>query len=112
MAGDIGPCGRTLCCQVFLKELGNVSTDFVFDQQLSQRGPERLTGICGRLKCCLAYEEANYKELSRNLPPLGTVIKTEKGEARIIDRHILAQTVTVETKDNIKMEIPVTDLRF
>jgi len=110
LAGDIGPCGRPLCCLAFLKELGKVTTDLIFDQQLSQRGPERLTGVCGRLKCCLAYEEEQYKELVKNLPSIGTIVKTEKGEGKVVDRHILTQTVMVETKDNVRMEVPVTEI--
>lgn len=63
-SGDIGPCGRPLCCRNFLRELGKVTTDLITDQNLSHRGAERLTGVCGRLKCCLLFEEDNYKKKS------------------------------------------------
>ncbi len=61
ISGDIGHCGYRLCCQTHLKNLGNISSEMANNQKISQRGIERLSGICGRLKCCLAYEDENYK---------------------------------------------------
>jgi len=99
--GGIGPCGRELCCLKFLKNLGNVSTDFIFDQQLSHRGAERLSGPCGRLLCCLAYEEKLYKELAGKLPVVGSVIKTAQGQGKVVEQNILQGSVKVEIdKDN------------
>ena len=64
--GGIGPCGRNLCCHRFLDDLGNISTDLARDQQIEQRGSDRLSGTCGRLKCCLAYEAEGYKDTAQN----------------------------------------------
>ncbi|OQB44451.1 MAG: hypothetical protein BWY03_00168 [Parcubacteria group bacterium ADurb.Bin159] len=61
-SGDIGSCGRPICCKDFLKELGKITTDLIADQNLFNRGADRLTGICGRLKCCLLFEEEDYKK--------------------------------------------------
>lgn len=113
LMGDIGPCGRSLCCLSFLKNLGHVTTEMMFDQQLSQRGPERLSGICGRLKCCLAFENEMYKKLKESLPTVGETVKTKKGKGRVIDRHILKQTVVVEIgdkKDKTRIEMPVSEI--
>lgn len=114
LAGDIGPCGRSLCCLSFLKKLGHVTTEMMFDQQLSQRGLERLSGICGRLKCCLAFENEMYKELRDKLPALGTKIKTKKGTGKVIDWHILKQSIVIEVeknKEKTKIEVPLTDIK-
>jgi len=62
ISGDLGPCGYGLCCRTHLTTIGNVSTDMADSQKISQRGVERLSGICGRLKCCLAYENGENKD--------------------------------------------------
>lgn len=93
--GDIGSCGRKLCCTSFLTELGNVSTDFAKTQQVAHRGSERLSGLCDRLKCCLRYEEGVYQELAKKFPPLGSKIKTKSGEGTVVDWHVLKGTVGV-----------------
>ncbi len=113
LMGDIGPCGRSLCCLSFLKNLGHVTTEMMFDQQLSQRGPERLSGICGRLKCCLAFENEMYKKLKETLPAIGETVKTKKGKGKVIDRHVLKQTVVIETgdkKDKTRIEVPLSEI--
>lgn len=104
--GGIGFCGRELCCLKFLKTLGNISTDFISDQNLNHRGAERLSGPCGRLMCCLAYEEKLYKELSAKLPAMGSKMKTKEGEGRVIGHNVLKQTVKVQAGDNI-IEVPI-----
>ncbi len=111
LAGDIGPCGRPLCCLKFLQKLGNVTTDLIFDQQIAHRGVERLSGICGRLKCCLVFEEDNYKELAKNIPPQGALVKTIHGDGKIIARQILKQTVTVQFDSETTTEVPVKDIK-
>ncbi len=63
ISGDIGACGYRLCCQSHLRNLGNIYSEMASNQKISQRGIDRLSGICGRLKCCLAFEEKNYQQL-------------------------------------------------
>ena len=116
LAGDAGPCGRSLCCQAFFKKLGHVTTEMMFDQQLSQRGPERLSGICGRLKCCLAFENEMYKDLKEKLPALGEKVKTKKGKGKVVDWRILKQTVLVEImeekeKQKMIIEVPIDEIK-
>ncbi len=113
LMGDIGPCGRSLCCFSFLKNLGHVTTEMMFDQQLSQRGPERLSGVCGRLKCCLSFENEMYKKLKETLPAIGEIIKTKKGKGRVIDWHILKQTVIIEIgdeKEKTRVEVLLSEI--
>jgi len=96
ICGDIGACGRELCCNSFLKELGNVSTDNARAQQVVHRGSERLSGPCDRLKCCLRYEEEVYQMLSKNFPAIGSKFKTKTGEEGIVEEwHVLKGTVGV-----------------
>ncbi len=102
--GDMGTCGRTLCCSSHLKDLGNVTTDMAKDQQIAHRGSDRLSGSCGRLKCCLRYEEPVYEELAKDLPAIGSKIKTKQGHGIVTAWHTLKGTVEVliEDKDGKK----------
>jgi len=94
--GDIGSCGQGLCCRGHLKKLGSVTSEFAEQQQIAHRGSERLSGICGRLKCCLAYENDLYEELSKSLPAVGTRVKTKHGRGKIVGWHVLKGSVDVE----------------
>lgn len=98
--GDIGCCGMNLCCQGFYKELGNVTSELAALQQVAHRGSERLSGVCGRLKCCLTFEEKLYNELAEKLPMIGDKIKTSHGKGQVIGWHVLKQTVDVLLEDN------------
>lgn len=108
ISGDIGCCGKNLCCQTFYKELGNVTSELAALQQVSHRGSERLSGVCGRLKCCLTFEEKLYNELADNLPLIGDKIKTPHGHGEVIGWHVLKQTVDVLLEDNETIvEMPI-----
>ena len=95
-AGDVGHCGRQLCCRKFLSELSSITSEMAELQQCSHRGSERISGLCGRLMCCLAYEEAGYECLIKNLPALGTKMKVEGKRGTVVGYHVLKQTVNVE----------------
>ena len=111
--GDIGCCGLEQCCRSYLKKLGNVTSEFIEDQQLIHRGSDRLSGVCGRLKCCLAYEEEHYQELIKKLPPIGSKIKTKYGEGEVINWQVLKSLVEVkinpekEEDKALIIEIPI-----
>lgn len=115
ISGDIGSCGQGLCCKGHLKKLGNVTSEYTENQQIAHRGSERLSGICGRLKCCLAYENDLYEELGDKLPAVGTRVKTKHGRGKIIGRHILKSSVDVEIDSEkegerrIVVEVPIKD---
>ncbi|MFH1536762.1 MAG: regulatory iron-sulfur-containing complex subunit RicT [Patescibacteria group bacterium] len=102
--GGIGPCGRNLCCNKFLDDLGNISTDMARDQQIEQRGSERLSGVCGRLKCCLAYETEGYKEKAKGFPAVGTQIKTAQGRGKVLSWNILKHSVDVRIDKDTVLE--------
>ncbi|MFA5047613.1 MAG: regulatory iron-sulfur-containing complex subunit RicT [Patescibacteria group bacterium] len=111
--GDVGCCGQTQCCISHLQKIGNVNSEFADDQQVVHRGSERLSGVCGRLKCCLAYEEEHYQELIKQLPPVGTRVKTKHGRGEVVGWHVLKGSVMVkidtekDNEKNIIVEVPV-----
>ncbi len=102
--GGIGPCGRELCCKLFLKEIPSVTLDMARQQYLFA-APEKLSGVCGRLMCCLRFELPVYEELSRIYPHVGSKIKTPKGIARVLEVNILTGKVRVRYEEDDSEEI-------
>jgi cell fate regulator YaaT (PSP1 superfamily) len=74
--------------------------------------PSKISGYCGRLKCCLRYEDKTYVELRKRLPKKNTRVKTEQGEGKVVDIHILTQLVAVEYEDGRKEAIPVDEIEL
>lgn len=107
MCGDCGPCGRALCCRGFLRDFSSITSEMAEAQQVVHRGSERISGMCGRLMCCLAYEYIGYKEMDGELPPVGTKIKINGAEATIIGHNILKQTVNVKINPDKENDRPV-----
>ncbi len=105
-SGGIGPCGRKLCCSTFLDDLGNITTDLARLQHIEHRGSERLSGVCGRLKCCLNYEALGYREMSEKMPQLGSTYKSkEHGQGKVIGWHILRHSLKLRIdKDTVVEE--------
>ncbi len=92
-------CGRELCCRTFLKDLEPVTMKMAKNQKATL-DPSKISGRCGRLMCCLRYEDEAYEELKHNLPKKGTLIVTTKGVGEVVDYDILQQKVTMEARDN------------
>ncbi len=92
--GCTGACGRPCCCRVFLQGFAPVSIRMAKDQNLALN-PGKLSGICGRLKCCLAYEHPLYAELKRSLPKVGAPVDTSRGPGTVRAQDILQQTLLV-----------------
>lgn len=106
ICGDVGDCGQILCCKRFLSRLESITTGFARDQQVSHRGLDKLSGVCGRLKCCLAYEEKTYKEKLVGLPQLGDVIKVKQGSGYVMDINPLKRKVKIRIReDNSIVEV-------
>lgn len=93
--GDCGPCGRGLCCREFLCEFSSITSEMAEAQQVVHRGSERISGMCGRLMCCLSYEYEGYKELAGQLPPIGTKVNINGVKGFVCGHHILKQTIDV-----------------
>lgn len=96
--GGIGPCGQSLCCVKFLKNFEAVSMKMAKTQKLPLSSG-KISGICGRLMCCLFYEYKTYKDLSRGLPKEGDVIDTPQGKAKVVSVNILKRLVCAELED-------------
>lgn len=96
--GDFGHCGKNLCCRGHLRNLASITSEMAEVQQCSHRGSERISGICGRLMCCLAYEQKGYEELSRKMPPIGARVSVDGKKGIVVGYHTLKQTVDVEFK--------------
>ncbi len=95
MLGGIGICGRQVCCNLFLKEFRSMSIKMAKDQNLSLN-PNKISGICGRLMCCLGYEWEIYRDLLRQLPRQGQILETEYGQGKVVEVDVLKQMVKVE----------------
>ena len=113
--GGIGICGRELCCHTFLSEFAPVSIKMAKEQNLSLN-PTKISGVCGRLMCCLKNEEETYEELNRRLPNVGDYVTTDDGlKGEVHSVNVLRQLVkiVVENEDEKEiMEYPVDRLRF
>lgn len=94
--GDCGHCGRKLCCRGFLDGLASITSDMAEVQQCSHRGSDRLSGVCGRLMCCLAYEEKGYEELAKKMPPKGAKVNVDGKKGVVVGHHVLKQSVDVK----------------
>ena len=105
VCGGIGACGRELCCSTFLFAFNPISVRMAKDQSLALN-QDKLSGVCGRLKCCLAYEESAYAELRRGLPKLGKRVITPAGEGRVKDVDVIKRVVRVQLTDGRYLEFP------
>ncbi len=104
MIGGIGPCGRELCCSTFLESFAPVSIRMAKDQGLTLN-PKKVSGMCGRLMCCLVYEQQLYKKKRKRMPRPGTAIYTDQGKATITSVDIINDRVTVEMQEEDNRQI-------
>jgi len=102
--GGIGVCGCKLCCARFLKNLSTVSINMAKNQNIALN-PNKINGVCGRLLCCLKYEDDCYKDCRKCLPKIGDMIDTEKGKGVVVSLDILQQSFKVDVKDVGILEI-------
>ena len=98
LIGGLGSCGRKLCCSSWLGDFQPVSIKMAKDQSLSLN-PTKISGVCGRLFCCLKYEYDTYAEALENLPDVGFIVKTADGTAKVTDVNPLLSQVKVQFKD-------------
>ncbi len=109
LLADYGDCGKPVCCNTHLSEMPPVSMKMA-KLQRATLDPSKISGRCGRLKCCLRYEYDTYQDLQRDLPPVGADIITNKGRARVLAQEILAGQVLVETEDMRRIVIDAADV--
>ncbi|MCO8123228.1 signal peptidase [Stieleria sp. TO1_6] len=104
LLADYGDCGQPLCCATFLSKMPPVSMKMA-KLQRSTLDPTKISGRCGRLKCCLRYEFETYEALAAELPPVGAEILTREGAATVLAQDILSQQLMVRTEDKRRILI-------
>ena len=97
MLGGLGPCGRTLCCSTFLGDFASVSIKMAKEQNLSLN-PTKISGICGRLMCCLNYEQSTYEDIRKRMPKVGSIVKTNEGTGEVFSNNIVKESVKVKIR--------------
>lgn len=107
MLGGVGPCGNVVCCKRCLGEFHPVSIKMAKDQSLSLN-PTKISGLCGRLMCCLKYEHDVYEELLDKIPDVGAIVETPMGTGVITDTYTLLEKVRVK----VRLEDDTDDLIF
>jgi cell fate regulator YaaT (PSP1 superfamily) len=115
MLGGLGPCGRPCCCSCFLGDFSPVSIKMAKEQNLSL-SPTKISGLCGRLMCCLNYEQAHYCETRRRMPKPGSTVKTPDGSGVVIENNAITEVVRVkialpDESFDIKT-FPLADVQF
>ncbi|HCE12736.1 MAG TPA: signal peptidase, partial [Enterococcus sp.] len=98
LLGGIGPCGRKLCCATFLGDFIPVSIKMAKDQGLSLN-PTKISGLCGRLMCCLKYENEEYEQAKKEMPDRGKEVETPDGKGRVVGLDLLSRVVKVRLHD-------------
>jgi cell fate regulator YaaT (PSP1 superfamily) len=111
LLGSFGRCGRPLCCTSFLTEFTPVSIKMAKEQDLPLN-PMKISGACGRLMCCLAYEGEQYHAMREKMPKVGQRVSTKMGEATVVSNNPLKETVTVELDSEAQVELPMGEVSY
>ena len=111
LLGDVETCGQQCCCQRFLRALKPVNMRMA-KMQKATLDPSKISGYCGRLKCCLRFEDESYTELKKRLPKRNARVKTSHGQGRVIDTQILTQLVIVEHDNGEKIAVGIEDIEL
>ena len=93
--GGIGPCGLIVCCKTFITEFENVSVKMCKNQSLSLN-PVKISGNCGKLLCCINYEDDLYKELRKHAPDVGDIVETKEGPAKVLSCDVINRNLKVK----------------
>lgn len=107
--GGIAVCGRPLCCSTFLKEFNSINVRMAKEQDLALT-PSTISGVCGRLKCCLKFEHEGYLELAKDMPRKGEMCSTPSGRGKITDRNLLTRNVVVTFENSVSRTFSVDEI--
>lgn len=97
MLGGMGACGRTLCCSTFLGDFTSVSIKMAKEQNLSLN-PTKISGICGRLMCCLNYEQSTYEDIRQRLPKVGSIVRIGDIQGEVVSNSTVKESIKVKYK--------------
>ena len=111
LLGDIESCGQECCCKRFLRLLKPVNMRMA-KMQKATLDPTKISGYCGRLKCCLRYEDKTYTELKKRMPRKNIWVRTKHGDGRVVDTQILTQLVVVEHEGGARTALPVEEIEI
>lgn len=109
MFGGLGTCGRELCCASFLSNFAPVSIRMAKGQNLSLN-PAKISGMCGRLMCCLAYEREYYEKATKDIPKTGKCVITSRGQGKVVRQNVLRETLTIMLDSGDEIEVPYDDI--
>ncbi len=109
LLADYGDCGQPVCCNNHLVKMPPVSMKMA-KLQKATLDPTKISGRCGRLKCCLRYEFDTYEEIQKQLPRIGSQIVTRNGKAKVLNHQILAEQLLIETEDHRRMMIDASEV--
>ena len=109
--GDVESCGQQCCCIRFLKALKPVNMRMA-KMQKATLDPSKISGYCGRLKCCLRYEDETYTELKKHLPKKNTLVKTKYGMGKVVETQILTQLAAVQLDNGTKVVVKIEELEI
>jgi len=106
LIGGIGRCGYPLCCQSFLSDFAPVSIRMAKEQNVALN-PMKISGLCGRLLCCLGYESKQYAEIKERMPQIGQKMSTSLGKGEAVDTNPLEETITIRPESGTVTELPL-----
>jgi cell fate regulator YaaT (PSP1 superfamily) len=109
LLADYGDCGKPVCCNTHMAVMPPVSMRMA-KLQKSTLDPSKISGRCGRLKCCLRFEQEVYEEFQQELPPAGARVVTAKGQGRVIAQEILARRLLVEFEDGRRLPVAADEI--
>ena len=104
-----GPCGRAFCCSTWLRDFHPVTLKMAREQQLALN-PGKISGACGRLMCCLAYELSQYRDSAERLPPVGAVLRTGQGSMTVLRAEVYQEAVWIRDDEGGEHRIALADL--
>ncbi|MDY2727432.1 MAG: regulatory iron-sulfur-containing complex subunit RicT [Candidatus Onthovivens sp.] len=109
MIGGVGVCGLPICCTTFFKTFEGISLNRAKNQMLSINIP-KLSGLCGKLMCCLKYEDDQYTELKKNFPAIGSPITYNNDKYKVSGYNVFTQIIKIENEDNVEF-VPLKELK-
>jgi len=109
MCGGLGRCGRNICCSSFIDKFEPVSIRMAKEQNLSLN-PTKISGLCGRLMCCLAFEQATYKELKKDLPRVGKMVTTKSGKGKVLRHNVIQNRATIRYENGQEVETELKEI--
>lgn len=108
--GGIGPCGLVTCCKTYIGVFENVSIKMAKNQNLSLN-PQKISGACGKLLCCIRYENDHYDDLRENMPDVGEIVKTPEGDGRVISIQLLQRKIRVIFREGNAETYSIKDIK-